>query len=131
MRLNSRSSVWTDNAGDLITFTCSGDIQLTATLTITGKMTIDGIGESVTLDGQQQYGVFQVNSGVLISARQPTSAVILARHVMLSAAQKLGHQPFDTAYASFYAALSMISEKFFFMACDLARGYLPEVGARQ
>src|SRR2546427_228410 len=33
-----------DNAHDTITFSCSGDIKLTSTLTITGSMTIDGSG---------------------------------------------------------------------------------------
>ena len=49
-----------DNAGDTITFSCSGDILLTSTLTISGSMTIDGSGQSVTLDGQNNVEVFDV-----------------------------------------------------------------------
>src|SRR5262249_34875735 len=33
-----------DNAGDVITFACSGDLKLTSTLTITGSMTLSGNG---------------------------------------------------------------------------------------
>lgn len=40
-----------DNAGDTITFSCSGTITLSSTLTINGSMTIDGSGQSVILDG--------------------------------------------------------------------------------
>ena len=54
----------TDNAGDTITFSCSGDIKLTSTLNITGNMSIDGSGQSVTLDGNNQMQVLLVNSGI-------------------------------------------------------------------
>ena len=56
----------TDNDGDTITFNCGGsaDIPLTSTLTISGNMTIDGSGQTVTLDGQNQVQVLSVNSGV-------------------------------------------------------------------
>jgi hypothetical protein len=53
----------TDNAGDTITFTCSGTIDLASTLNITGTMTLDGTGQQVTLDGQDQVGVLSVASG--------------------------------------------------------------------
>src|SRR5437773_120759 len=36
-----------DNAGDVISFACSGDIKLTSTLTISGNMTLSGSGRSV------------------------------------------------------------------------------------
>ena len=41
----------TDNAGDTITFSCSGDITfgLPTTLNITGNMTLDGSGQTVSL----------------------------------------------------------------------------------
>src|SRR5215469_16099716 len=42
------STANSDNANDTITFTCSGDIKLSNTLTISGKMTLDGSGQSVT-----------------------------------------------------------------------------------
>ena len=51
-----------DNAGDVITFACSGDIKLSSTLSITGSMTLDGSGQSVTLDGGGRVGqMFNVN----------------------------------------------------------------------
>jgi hypothetical protein len=53
-----------DNDGDTITFSCSGDIKLTGTLTISGSMTLDGSSQSVTLDGQNLVQVLMVNSGV-------------------------------------------------------------------
>ncbi len=52
-----------DNAGDVITFACSGDIKLTSTLSINGSMTLSGSGQSVTLDGGDSVGVLSVNSG--------------------------------------------------------------------
>ncbi|HJT59856.1 MAG TPA: choice-of-anchor Q domain-containing protein [Ktedonobacteraceae bacterium] len=56
----------TDNAGDSITFSCSGDIRLSNTLSITGSMTIDGSGQSITLDGQNQVQVISTSSSDLI-----------------------------------------------------------------
>ncbi len=55
-----------DNANDSITFSCSGDIKLTSTLRISGSMTVDGSGQNVTLDGQNEVQVLSVNSGVSI-----------------------------------------------------------------
>src|SRR5205807_10564450 len=52
-----------DNAGDVITFACSGDIKLSSTLSINGSMTLSGSGQSVTLDGGDSVGVLSVNSG--------------------------------------------------------------------
>src|SRR5256884_445745 len=40
-----------DNAGDVITFACSGDLKLSSTLSISGSMTLSGSGQSVTLGG--------------------------------------------------------------------------------
>ena len=58
----------TDNAGDTITFGCSGTISLSSTLDITGDMTLDGTGQQVTLGGYNNggsgVGVFSVASGV-------------------------------------------------------------------
>ena len=51
-----------DNAGDTVTFSCSGDILLTSTLTISGSMTLDGSGQSVTLDGGHSVQGLQVRS---------------------------------------------------------------------
>jgi hypothetical protein len=63
-----------DNAGDTVTFSCSGDIKLTSTLTISGSMTLDGNGQSVTLDGQNKVEVLQVNSGVTFTLNALTVA---------------------------------------------------------
>src|SRR2546429_9292591 len=51
-----------DNAGDVITFACSGDIKLSSTLSINGSMTLSGSGQSVTLDGGDSFQVLLVNS---------------------------------------------------------------------
>ena len=64
----------TDNANDSITFTCSGDIKLTSTLPITGTMTIDGSGQSVTLDGGSSMQVLSVSSGVSLTLNALTVA---------------------------------------------------------
>jgi hypothetical protein len=63
-----------DNAGDTINFSCSGDILLTQTLTISGSMTLDGSGQSVTLDGQNQVEVLNVNNGVNLTLNNLTIA---------------------------------------------------------
>jgi hypothetical protein len=59
-----RSAVTHASSGDTITFGCSGDIKLTGTLTISKNLTLDGSGQSVTLDGQNAVGVLQVNTNV-------------------------------------------------------------------
>src|SRR5256884_6220251 len=51
-----------DNAGDVITFACSGDLKLSSTLSINGSMTLSGSGQSVTLDGGDSFQVLDVNS---------------------------------------------------------------------
>jgi hypothetical protein len=61
-----------DNAGDTVNFACSGAIDLTATLAITGNMTIDGTGQQVALDGQGQVGVLSVASGVTLTINSLT-----------------------------------------------------------
>ena len=58
------STANSDNDGDTITFSCSGDIKLTSALTISGSMTLDGSGQNVTLDGGDNEGGIYVNSGV-------------------------------------------------------------------
>jgi hypothetical protein len=58
-----------DNDGDIITFSCSGDIMLTSTIFISGSMTIDGSGQNVTLDGGHQVQVvFTLSSDLILNA---------------------------------------------------------------
>ena len=66
--INSASS------GDTITFSCSGDIPLTSTLTISKNLTLDGSGQSVTLDGGGSVQVLSVNSGVTFTLNALTIA---------------------------------------------------------
>ena len=64
-----------DNDGDTITFTCSGDISLTGgTLNITGSMTLDGSGQSVTLDGHNGVQVLHVHTGITFTLNALTVA---------------------------------------------------------
>src|SRR5712691_3034181 len=63
-----------DNAGDSITFSCSGDIKLASTLQIKGSMALDGSGQNVTLDGQNGVEVLKVNSGVSFTLNALTIA---------------------------------------------------------
>jgi HYR domain len=51
-------------SGDTITFACSGTITLSQTLVISKNLILDGSGQAVTLDGQNQVKVLTVNSGV-------------------------------------------------------------------
>ncbi len=64
----------TDNAGDTITFGCSGDIKLTSILVITGSMTLDGSGQMVTLDGNDSVKVLSMRSGVSFTLNTLTIA---------------------------------------------------------
>ncbi len=54
------------NGGGLVTFSCSGDIALTSTITISVNTSIDGTGQSVTLDGKNTVEVLTVNPGVTL-----------------------------------------------------------------
>jgi len=70
---NSDSQLQTAvGGGGLVTFSCSGTILLSAGLTITANTTIDGAGQQVALDGQTQYTVFSVNSGVTLAVNNLT-----------------------------------------------------------
>jgi len=63
-----------DNAGDVITFACSGDLKLTSTLSISGRMTLSGSGQRVTLDGGGSLQVLSVNSGSSLTLNTLTIA---------------------------------------------------------
>ena len=60
--------------GGLVTFSCSGDIALASTITISTNTSIDGTGQTVTLDGQSSVQVLSVNSGVTLVLNNLTIA---------------------------------------------------------
>ena len=66
------------SAGDTITFSCSGTIPITSTLTISKNLTINGTGQSVTLDGGNSVEVLFVRSGVIFTLNALTVAHGLA-----------------------------------------------------
>src|SRR5258708_24393867 len=68
------STANSDNANDTITFACSGAIPLTSTLNINGSMTLDGRGQSVTLDATNSVQVLSVDSGVSFTLNALTIA---------------------------------------------------------
>jgi hypothetical protein len=61
-------------AGDTIKFSCSGSIPISNTLTISQNLTLDGSGQTVTLDGGNSVGVLLVNSGVSFALNALTIA---------------------------------------------------------
>ena len=60
--------------GELVTFSCSGDIALASTITIWVNTSIDGTGQSVTLDGKNTVEVLTVNPGVTLVLNNVTVA---------------------------------------------------------
>ncbi len=60
--------------GGTVTFSCSGTIILTATITITANTTVDGSGQIVTISGNNAVRVFRVNSGVTLNVNRVTVA---------------------------------------------------------
>src|SRR5258706_2659597 len=72
-----RSAISNASSGETITFDCNGTIPITVAngpLTIATNLTLDGSGQSVTLDGQSQVQVLQVNSGVSFTLNALTIA---------------------------------------------------------
>ena len=61
-----------DNAGDIIKFSCSGLIFQSVPLGITGNMTIDGSGQTVALEGQHATKLMTVESGVTLTINDLT-----------------------------------------------------------
>ena len=55
------------SAGDTITFSCSGTITLSSTITLGKNLIIDGGGQSVTISGGDTVRVFIVNSGQYVT----------------------------------------------------------------
>ena len=62
------------SGGGLVTFTCSGTITLTATITIFADTTIDGTGRNVTISGGNAVQVFIVPAGVKLNLEKITIA---------------------------------------------------------
>ena len=57
-----------------MTFSCSGTITLTATITVTANTAIDGSGQTVTISGNNAVRVFAVISGVTLNLNEMTVA---------------------------------------------------------
>ena len=55
------------SAGDTITFSCSGAITLSSTITLDKNLIIDGSGQAVTISGGDTVRVFIVNSGQYVT----------------------------------------------------------------
>ncbi|HEX2911206.1 MAG TPA: Ig-like domain-containing protein [Chloroflexia bacterium] len=53
-----RTAVTNANSGDTITFGCSGTIALSARINLGKRLTLDGSGQSVTIDGGHTVGLF-------------------------------------------------------------------------
>ncbi len=53
--------------GGTVTFSCSGTVVLTSTITIAANTTIDGAGQTVTISGNHAVRVFVLNSGISLS----------------------------------------------------------------
>jgi predicted outer membrane repeat protein len=55
------------SGGGNVTFTCSGTIVLTSQITISADTTIDGIGQSVTISGNNTVRLFSVNAATTLT----------------------------------------------------------------
>ena len=55
--------------GGTVNFVCDGTITLTNTIEVTNSITLDGTGRQVVISGGGQVRLFQVNTGVVFSAR--------------------------------------------------------------
>ena len=62
------------SGGGSVTFSCSGTITLTSTITISANTSIDGTGQTVTISGNNAVRVFVVNSGITFSLNNLTIA---------------------------------------------------------
>ncbi len=66
------------SAGDTIRFRCSGTIPISSTLLIGKNLTLDGSGQTVTLDGGNSIRVLLVSSGAIFTFNALTIAHGLA-----------------------------------------------------
>src|SRR5215469_4084948 len=71
---NEGSLLTAVSGGGMVTFTCSGTITLTATITIFADTTIDGTGQNVTISGGNAVRVFILSSGVKLNLKKITIA---------------------------------------------------------
>jgi hypothetical protein len=69
-----QSAVANAQSGDTINFGCGGDIKLTKALTIFNSLTLDGSGQSVTLDGQNQSEVMVIGLQATVTLNALTIA---------------------------------------------------------
>ncbi len=58
--------------GGLVTFACSGVITLTAEITILADTTIDGVGQDITISGNEAVRVFTVTPGSALKLNRLT-----------------------------------------------------------
>ena len=58
--------------GGTVDFACDGTITLTNTIQVTNAVAIDGTGRQVVISGGGRVRLFQVNTGVVFSARHLT-----------------------------------------------------------
>ena len=76
---DSNSTCAAGTGTDTINFSVSGTITLTSTLptianTSPGTLTIDGTGQSITIDGAHSYQVMTVNAGATLALNELTIA---------------------------------------------------------
>ena len=70
-----RGQILGASSGDTINFNVSGTITLGSTLpAIAINLTIDGSGQSITVDGANSFQIFSVNSGATLTLRNLTIA---------------------------------------------------------
>lgn len=62
------------SGGGSVTFSCSGDIKLTATIAISSNTSIDGTGQNVILDGQNSVQVLYVAVSATLALKNLTVA---------------------------------------------------------
>jgi hypothetical protein len=57
------------SGGGTVTFSCSGWIALSSTISISADTTIDGSGQTITLSGESAVRVFSVNAGKTLNLK--------------------------------------------------------------
>ena len=62
------------SGGGTVTFACSGTITLTEPINISGNLTLDGAGQSVTISGGNAVNVFYIPAGSVLTLKNITVA---------------------------------------------------------